>query len=283
MDTTAMQFDQDVPRTKVLIGGVSIEGVSIEKQENEDQKENMQECCVCLESMELPFQAQCGHAFCYLCIKGIALTTVDNKDNDDDSDEDDNITKINCPLCRREIEISAIQHSTISSLKIQEKLLQCSCAWAYSGRDGWWLYDNKTNSLLELHFARYISQFSSTSEDKGDQRQKENNLTTELSADSNAINPFARIKIQISNNFYIIDFAKRTQENMDNSSKRRQIIRINPNIKPEINSNINIDQNSANNHNTISDSSFNTIMADKMENAKDIKIKGLAGISVAKQ
>ena len=53
------------------------------------------ECAVCLQPSIHPVQLPCTHIFCYLCVKGVTIQSQ------------------RCPMCRREIPQSFLEHPTL--------------------------------------------------------------------------------------------------------------------------------------------------------------------------
>ena len=112
------------------------------------------ECAVCLQPSIHPVQLPCSHIFCFLCVKGVTIQSQ------------------RCPMCRREIPQSYLEHPTL--LKQPESLgsdhakesseqtkhkedsedettLEPEYRWFYQGRNGWWEYDERTTEELEHH------------------------------------------------------------------------------------------------------------------------------------
>lgn len=76
-------------------------------------------------------QLNCGHIFCYLCIKSASETTGA------------------CALCRSEIgiEFNYQEHSILGTVRLPTS--NNGFYWFYEGFRGWWLYDADTNRDLE--------------------------------------------------------------------------------------------------------------------------------------
>ena len=110
------------------------------------------ECAVCLQPSIHPVQLPCSHIFCFLCVKGVTIQSQ------------------RCPMCRREIPQSYLEHPTL--LKQPESLAdhakesneqpknkedsedetsEPEYRWFYQGRNGWWEYDERTAQELEHH------------------------------------------------------------------------------------------------------------------------------------
>lgn len=109
------------------------------------------ECAVCLQPSIHPVRLPCNHIFCFLCVKGVTIQSQ------------------RCPMCRREIPPSYLEHpalvnpesnetpsSTIETASGQlesqeEATAEEDFKWFYQGRNGWWEYDERTAQELEHH------------------------------------------------------------------------------------------------------------------------------------
>lgn len=127
---------------KTLVAFVS-ESQESELKLNEIEVEYHPECPVCLQSCNYPVQLPCGHIFCYLCIKGVALRSR------------------RCALCRQNITVDCIENPTLvkpvniqkeKEGKDEETEKDQTFVWYYEGRNGWWQYDEKTSSEVEKAF-----------------------------------------------------------------------------------------------------------------------------------
>ena len=112
---------------------------------NEIEVEYHPDCPVCLQSCNYPVQLSCGHIFCYLCIKGVALRSR------------------RCALCRQDITVDSIENPTLVKPVSFEKGKPAKdegsdhekdqdFLWYYEGRNGWWQYDEKTATEVEKAF-----------------------------------------------------------------------------------------------------------------------------------
>lgn len=94
------------------------------------------ECAICLQSCVYPVRLQCGHVFCFLCVKGASWHSK------------------RCALCRQEVPEDFLDRPTLLS---PEELKATATggqnlgghAWYYEGRNGWWQYDERTSRELE--------------------------------------------------------------------------------------------------------------------------------------
>jgi len=99
------------------------------------------ECAVCLQQCVYPVQLPCKHIFCFLCVKGV--TTQSKR----------------CAMCRREIpEDYLLNPDLLSKVDLElegekgfEDAGEC-WQWFYEGRNGWWVYDERTSQEVEMHF-----------------------------------------------------------------------------------------------------------------------------------
>ncbi|CDW55656.1 RING finger protein 146 [Trichuris trichiura] len=114
---------------------------SQEKSNNECDDVGILVCPVCLCPQYFPVVLPCSHMFCFLCIKGAAVSSG-----------------YKCPLCRSRFPIDCISNpkvycpsSNYNSCTDEElsKEGTSATAWFYEGRDGWWRYDAASNCQLE--------------------------------------------------------------------------------------------------------------------------------------
>jgi len=110
------------------------------------------ECAVCLQPSIHPVRLPCSHIFCFLCVKGVTIQSQ------------------RCPMCRREIPQSFLEHpalisnpeSGLAESENDTSTLVCTSGteevpeaedlkWFYQGRNGWWEYDERTAQELEHH------------------------------------------------------------------------------------------------------------------------------------
>lgn len=94
-------------------------------------------CSIC--HSEPPVNAvklDCGHIFCFLCIKSASETTG------------------TCALCRSEIgiEFNFQYHNILGVARVPSS--QNGYYWFYEGFRGWWLYDAETNRDIEEAFGK---------------------------------------------------------------------------------------------------------------------------------
>ncbi len=102
------------------------------------------ECAICLESLLQPCKLECGHVFCFLCIKGSL-----NQKNE-------------CALCRSKIKENYLEKPKLLNLKPKSNKSKSDDKlfyWFYKGRDGWWQYDDRTSLLIENEFQNNTKKF----------------------------------------------------------------------------------------------------------------------------
>lgn len=105
------------------------------------------DCPVCLQPTFYPVKLPCGHIFCFLCIKGVALRSR------------------KCAICRQVISTQYLDKPTLvkvsektqnpsskSDLKESSAQEESEYKWYYEGRNGWWQYDDKTSKEVESCF-----------------------------------------------------------------------------------------------------------------------------------
>ncbi|CAK1586177.1 unnamed protein product [Parnassius mnemosyne] len=99
-----------------------------------------QACGVCLEKYNHPTKLPCGHIFCFLCVKGIAIQSK------------------KCAMCRTEIPHDYLNNPVLlDNIPCEKNSTDCRThdyQWYYEGRNGWWKYDERSNCDLEAAFIR---------------------------------------------------------------------------------------------------------------------------------
>lgn len=107
---------------------------------NDSDTEIDETCSICIEKMKLRYKLDCGHSFCYLCLKFSLLGRNPS-----------------CPLCRSDVPAHVLENATsntnndinINNISGNNNQSQ-KIAWFYAGRNaGYWEYDNVSSKLLE--------------------------------------------------------------------------------------------------------------------------------------
>ena len=174
------------------------------------------ECCICFNKIDLPIKLDCGHQFCFLCLKeirmqssdtfNIATLNCDTNDNESDSEsEDDNtntntnnattpkkkkkiVEKFSCPYCRREFDVTVIDKATMkkrdwmgdaTKKKSKSGAAEEVIIWQYSGRKGgWWAYQKGHKKQLEKGYQKFLKQLK-------DEQEKEEKAQNEMNNNDN--------------------------------------------------------------------------------------------------
>lgn len=102
---------------------------------SEDEVKAVLECPICLQSCQFPVQLPCHHIFCFLCVKGVVSRGK------------------GCALCRHAISSDFLFKPNLLYQELLEQTVTFDdgYGWFYEGTDGWWQYDDRTSSDLELH------------------------------------------------------------------------------------------------------------------------------------
>ncbi|XP_026730675.1 E3 ubiquitin-protein ligase rnf146 isoform X2 [Trichoplusia ni] len=97
------------------------------------------DCAVCLQKCNHPTQLPCSHVFCFLCVKGIAFQSK------------------KCAMCRAVIPSNYLDNPILLGTLCEEQgntnSTQEVYQWFYEGRNGWWKYDERSNSELEAAYS----------------------------------------------------------------------------------------------------------------------------------
>lgn len=98
-----------------------------------DEDENL--CPICYDEISIPHKLSCGHTFCHLCIKA----SCEMRDT--------------CPYCRTKVDPTEF-YLNIGVDKNELKMT--GAAWSYSGKNGFWLYDKRSNAEIEEMYQKYL-------------------------------------------------------------------------------------------------------------------------------
>lgn len=112
-----------------------------DSQDGGDDKERgvAIECAVCLQTCVYPVQLPCKHIFCFLCVKGVSLQSK------------------RCAMCRRDVPQDFLQNPELLSqldMAREEVGYEDGGQWFYEGRNGWWLYDERTSQEIESFWSQ---------------------------------------------------------------------------------------------------------------------------------
>jgi len=113
---------------------------------HDNDEDEVPECAICLNPCLQPVQLPCGHIFCFLCAKGIALQSK------------------KCALCRATIPQSFLFKPNMYAKKLDvdesgddaEDPVTDSYAWFYQGKQGWWKYDERTSEEIETAYVEKL-------------------------------------------------------------------------------------------------------------------------------
>ncbi len=100
-------------------------------------------CSICLNDQQiLPIKLDCGHIFCYICIKGYKLSDFHSA---------------KCPLCRAPIDKKILEHLSLQDCLDTSEHQDIEYQWFYHGRTaGWWKYDEETNQEIENLYQSHL-------------------------------------------------------------------------------------------------------------------------------
>jgi E3 ubiquitin-protein ligase RNF146 len=152
------------------------------------------DCAICLENCVHPVKLKCEHIFCFLCVKGV--TTKGN----------------NCPMCRKEISSSFIDNPNLVSQadiisEASKEINACpgSFSWFYEGRNGWWEYEERAVTELEIFY-------NPVADEKSEK-------------DSNTYSRCLKPELWIAGQLYVVDFERMVQFQKDQPHRKRRIKR----------------------------------------------------------
>ena len=94
------------------------------------------ECAICLQKCVHPVRLPCHHIFCFLCVKGAAHQSK------------------KCAMCRREIPENYFDNPNLIEVVNDNAIpvFDDGFRWYYEGKNGWWLYDQRTSNDIEAAF-----------------------------------------------------------------------------------------------------------------------------------
>ena len=137
------------------------------------------ECGICRDEMILPYTLGCGHKFCFLCLKGAVQSS---------SSSSARTLSSNCPQCRAPFVLKSVTLTSSSSNSgsplghspthtplnqsgetvgnsSSSSADKSQAVWLYAGGSGYWQYDPRTNSDMEMAYQEYV--------EDGEKKEKE--------------------------------------------------------------------------------------------------------------
>lgn len=193
---------------------VSTEKTTVETEHKSEAEKKDPECSAChTTQIKLPYTLDCGHVFCYLCLK--ARYEINPM----------------CNSCGVVIDPNVYENARGNKKTDVDQAVQ----WLYSGRvNGWWYYDQNTNQKLEEGYQAYLKALETKglplpsdrpSKDSGTDGQitsaktaasSDSDSDSDLDSDSDDGIPEISIpeevvSISVLNRTYSINYAKMTQ------------------------------------------------------------------------
>jgi len=216
-------------------------------------------CAVCLQVLMHPVALECGHVFCFLCVKGVALQGMHRT-----AHARVQMPTASCPMCRAPIQPQVLNSpnlveqnqslapsvSTNTTTKeqqdhpVEDQRPISTSHWFYQGRNGWWQYDQRTETEMEKAYQLFIQniQVADVSQDgeslrnangsesrdgttldsgNDDSREEEDEDDTQ----GGGSNPYNTCELLIAGFLYTIDFAQMVQHRSNEPHRRRKIKR----------------------------------------------------------
>jgi len=169
-----------------------MEGGAASRTTGECEEEDIRDglCAVCLQVLLHPVELDCGHVFCFLCVKGVTLqglhraAVAAQARPNAQQPQPPRGSGASCPMCRAPIQPhtllnpNLIDTPTSASTTTQDAVAadpngqthdhhsqddskgHSSCPvfshWFYEGRNGWWQYDTRTEVELEKAYQLFI-------------------------------------------------------------------------------------------------------------------------------
>jgi len=161
-----------------------------------------EDCSVCLQPHLQPIKLLCNHVFCFLCIKGVTVNHHQHA----------------CPMCRCPIPTDYLKDPDVFVAKRSKRALadeEEKCRWFYSGKTGWWEYDERTSESINQAYNVFVSQ-------KGPKLKRKKKNAKE-SVNTNTTQGI--YEIMIAGIIYIVDFHNMMQYRKDSPHRKRKITR----------------------------------------------------------
>jgi len=207
------------------------------------------ECCICLNKIDLPIMLDCGHSFCFLCLKEIRMQSSSTFNlatfdcNDPNNNHSGNSEKFCCPYCRKEFDVKVIDRAKMDKtewMKAKKKNdgddMEEIVIWQYSGRSGgYWCYQETHNKEIENGYKTFLKQLKNEQEKECKEQQimngpkyglnikNENEKEDDLGKEDDLLSH--QIIIEIGIRQYVVDFAQMIQYDLECPTRKRKIRR----------------------------------------------------------
>ena len=175
---------------------------SVENNLGESDTLLQEDCSICLQPHLQPIKLSCNHVFCFLCIKGVTVNHHQNA----------------CPMCRCPIPPEYLENPDLSAVKLSKRAFSDEegiCRWFYSGKKGWWQYDERTSENINQAYDLFVS--------KQEPQLKRKKKNAKGSVNDNSRKGL--YEIMIAGFIYIVDFYNMAQYRKGNPHKKRKIKR----------------------------------------------------------
>ncbi|MDB4769371.1 hypothetical protein OAG24_00250 [bacterium] len=97
------------------------------------------DCSICLQELNLPVKLDCGHKFCFMCLKQNIESPRSNSNQ--------------CPLCR-----DTFDENILDTFETNDNVENKNTRWMYSGRsDGWWYFSDQLCNEIEEKYQKFIN------------------------------------------------------------------------------------------------------------------------------